>query len=53
MVLLIRYRPITTSTRKISVEMIKEGVRFVLRLSRGCTIPEIMFMRPGESGGLI
>jgi NAD(P)-dependent dehydrogenase (short-subunit alcohol dehydrogenase family) len=32
---------------------IVEGVRFVLRLSRGCTIPEIVFMRPGESGGLV
>jgi NAD(P)-dependent dehydrogenase (short-subunit alcohol dehydrogenase family) len=32
---------------------IAEGVRFVLRMSRGCTIPEIVFMRPGESGGLV
>jgi NAD(P)-dependent dehydrogenase (short-subunit alcohol dehydrogenase family) len=32
---------------------IAEGVRFVLRLSRGCTIPEIVFMRPGDSGGLV
>jgi NAD(P)-dependent dehydrogenase (short-subunit alcohol dehydrogenase family) len=32
---------------------IAEGVRFVLRMSRGCTIPEILFMRPGESGGLM
>ena len=32
---------------------IVEGVRFVLRLSRGCTIPEIVFMRPGESGGVV
>ena len=32
---------------------IAEGVRFILRLSRGCTIPEIVFMRPGETGGLV
>src|ERR1700722_5386464 len=32
---------------------IAEGVRFVLRLSRGCTIPEIVFMRPGETAGLV
>jgi NAD(P)-dependent dehydrogenase (short-subunit alcohol dehydrogenase family) len=32
---------------------IAEGVRFVLRLSEGCTIPEIVFMRPGDTGGLI
>jgi NAD(P)-dependent dehydrogenase (short-subunit alcohol dehydrogenase family) len=32
---------------------IAEGVRFVLRMSRGCTIPEIVFMRSGESGGLM
>ncbi len=37
----------------IRPEDIAEGVRFVLRLSRGCTIPEIVFMRPGETGGLI
>ena len=32
---------------------IAEGVRFLLRLTPGCTVPEIVFMRPGESGGLI
>ena len=32
---------------------IAEGVRFVLRMSRGCTIPEIVFMRPGETSGLV
>jgi NAD(P)-dependent dehydrogenase (short-subunit alcohol dehydrogenase family) len=32
---------------------IAEGVRFVLRLSRGCTIPEIVFMRPGERGSVV
>jgi NAD(P)-dependent dehydrogenase (short-subunit alcohol dehydrogenase family) len=32
---------------------IAEGVRFVLRMSRGCAIPEIVFMRPGESGGVM
>ena len=32
---------------------IAEGVRFILRLSRGCTIPEIVFMRPGETSGLV
>lgn len=32
---------------------IAEGVRFVLRMSRGCTIPEIVFMRPGESTGIV
>jgi NAD(P)-dependent dehydrogenase (short-subunit alcohol dehydrogenase family) len=37
----------------IRAEDIAEGVRFVLRLSRGCTIPEIVFLRPGESSGLV
>jgi NAD(P)-dependent dehydrogenase (short-subunit alcohol dehydrogenase family) len=37
----------------IQPEDIVEGVRFVLRMSRGCTIPEIVFMRPGESGGVV
>jgi NAD(P)-dependent dehydrogenase (short-subunit alcohol dehydrogenase family) len=32
---------------------IAEGVRFLLRLSRGCTIPEIVFLRPGETAGLV
>jgi NAD(P)-dependent dehydrogenase (short-subunit alcohol dehydrogenase family) len=32
---------------------IAEGVRFVLRMSPACTIPEIVFMRPGQSSGLI
>ena len=32
---------------------IVEGVRFVLRLSANCTIPEIVFMRPGETAGLV
>jgi NAD(P)-dependent dehydrogenase (short-subunit alcohol dehydrogenase family) len=32
---------------------IAEGVRFVLRMSRACTIPEIVFMRPGVSSGLV
>jgi NAD(P)-dependent dehydrogenase (short-subunit alcohol dehydrogenase family) len=32
---------------------IVEGVRFVLRMSRACTIPEIVFMRPGETSGLV
>jgi NAD(P)-dependent dehydrogenase (short-subunit alcohol dehydrogenase family) len=32
---------------------IAEGVRFVLRMSRGCTIPEIVFMRPSDSAGLV
>jgi NAD(P)-dependent dehydrogenase (short-subunit alcohol dehydrogenase family) len=35
----------------IRPEDLAEAVRFVLRLSRGCTIPEIVFMRPGESAG--
>jgi NAD(P)-dependent dehydrogenase (short-subunit alcohol dehydrogenase family) len=30
---------------------IVEGVRFFLGLSRFCTVPEIVFMRPGESVG--
>src|ERR1700722_12553615 len=37
----------------IRPEDIVEGVRFVLRLSTGCTIPEIVFMRPGETAGLV
>jgi NAD(P)-dependent dehydrogenase (short-subunit alcohol dehydrogenase family) len=37
----------------IRPEDIAEGVRFVLRMSRGCTIPEIVFMRPGETSGLV
>jgi NAD(P)-dependent dehydrogenase (short-subunit alcohol dehydrogenase family) len=32
---------------------IVEGVRFVLRLSRGCTVPEIVFMRPAETSNLL
>jgi NAD(P)-dependent dehydrogenase (short-subunit alcohol dehydrogenase family) len=32
---------------------IAEGVRFVLKMSRGCTIPEIVFMRPGDTAGLV
>src|ERR1700712_5548272 len=37
----------------IRPEDIVEGVRFVLRLSANCTIPEIVFMRPGETAGLV
>ena len=37
----------------IRPEDIAEGVRFVLRMSRGCTIPEIVFMRPGEIAGVV
>jgi NAD(P)-dependent dehydrogenase (short-subunit alcohol dehydrogenase family) len=37
----------------IQPQDIVEGVRFVLRLSPGCTIPEIVFMRPSESSGVI
>jgi NAD(P)-dependent dehydrogenase (short-subunit alcohol dehydrogenase family) len=37
----------------IRPEDIAEGVRFVLRMSRGCTIPEIIFMRPGDTSGLV
>jgi NAD(P)-dependent dehydrogenase (short-subunit alcohol dehydrogenase family) len=32
---------------------IAEGVRFVLRMSPTCTIPEIVFMRPGVTSGLV
>jgi NAD(P)-dependent dehydrogenase (short-subunit alcohol dehydrogenase family) len=31
---------------------IVEGVRFVLRLSPGCTVPEVVFMRPAETSNL-
>jgi NAD(P)-dependent dehydrogenase (short-subunit alcohol dehydrogenase family) len=34
----------------IRVEDIAEAVRFLLRLSPGCTVPEIVFARPGELG---
>ncbi len=37
----------------IQPQDIAEGVRFVLRMSRGCTIPEIVFMRPSDSSGLV
>jgi NAD(P)-dependent dehydrogenase (short-subunit alcohol dehydrogenase family) len=37
----------------IQTQDIVEGVRFVLRMSRGCTIPEIVFMRPGESAEMV
>jgi hypothetical protein len=30
-------------------EDIAEGVRFMLRLSPACIVPEIVFQRPGES----
>jgi short-subunit dehydrogenase len=30
-------------------EDIAEGVRFILRLSPACIVPEIVFQRPGES----
>ena len=33
----------------IQPQDIVAGVRFVLRMSRGCTIPEIVFMRPDAS----
>jgi NAD(P)-dependent dehydrogenase (short-subunit alcohol dehydrogenase family) len=29
-----------------------EAVRFLLRLSPGCVVPEVMFQRPGETGEL-
>ena len=32
---------------------IAEAVRFLLRLSAGCTVPEIVFMRPTETGALV
>jgi NAD(P)-dependent dehydrogenase (short-subunit alcohol dehydrogenase family) len=30
-------------------EDIAEGVRFILRLSPACVVPEIVFQRPGEA----
>jgi NAD(P)-dependent dehydrogenase (short-subunit alcohol dehydrogenase family) len=34
----------------IQPEDIAEGVRFLLRTSRNCLVPEIVFVRPGETG---
>jgi NAD(P)-dependent dehydrogenase (short-subunit alcohol dehydrogenase family) len=34
----------------IRPEDIAEAVRFLLRTSRNCIVPEIVFMRPGDSG---
>jgi hypothetical protein len=33
----------------IRPEDIAESVRFMLRVSPACVVPEIMFVRPGES----
>jgi NAD(P)-dependent dehydrogenase (short-subunit alcohol dehydrogenase family) len=33
----------------IRPEDIAEGVRFLLRLSKNCVVPEIVFLRPGDS----
>ena len=33
----------------IRPEDIAESVRFLLRLSPACVVPEVMFVRPGES----
>jgi hypothetical protein len=33
----------------IRVEDVSEAVRFVLRTSPNCVIPEIVFQRPGEA----
>jgi NAD(P)-dependent dehydrogenase (short-subunit alcohol dehydrogenase family) len=33
----------------IRPEDIAESVRFLLRVSPACVVPEIMFVRPGES----
>jgi NAD(P)-dependent dehydrogenase (short-subunit alcohol dehydrogenase family) len=35
----------------IRPEDIAEGVRFLLRTSKNCIVPEIIFMRPGDSVG--
>src|SRR3954468_746083 len=37
------------ATQMMRPEDIAEGVRFVLRLSPACIVPEIVFQRPGES----
>jgi NADP-dependent 3-hydroxy acid dehydrogenase YdfG len=33
----------------IQPEDIAEAIRFVLRTSRNCVVPEILFVRPGDS----
>jgi hypothetical protein len=33
----------------IRVEDVSEAVRFVLRTSPNCVVPEIVFQRPGET----
>ena len=33
----------------IQPEDLAEAVRFLLRTSRNCLVPEIVFMRPGDS----
>jgi short-subunit dehydrogenase len=35
-------------TEMILPEDIAEAIRFVLRTSRNCVVPEIMFLRPGD-----
>ena len=37
-----------SSEHMIRPEDVAEGVRFLLRLSPNCVIPEIIFQRPGE-----
>jgi NAD(P)-dependent dehydrogenase (short-subunit alcohol dehydrogenase family) len=37
------------ASQMVRPEDIAEGVRFVLRLSPACVVPEIVFQRPGES----
>jgi hypothetical protein len=32
----------------IRTEDVAEAVRFLLRLSRACVVPEIVFARPGD-----
>jgi hypothetical protein len=33
----------------IQPEDIAEGVRFLLRISRNCVVPELQFLRPADS----
>jgi hypothetical protein len=38
-----------TAEAMIRPEDIAEGVRFLLRTSRNCMVPEILFLRPGDT----
>jgi len=40
-----------TAEKMIQPEDIAEAVRFLLRTSPNCVVPEIVFLRPGDAEG--